>query len=197
MLSHCHIAPLRRVNAVKVGDHPSPDDPKGLFMTTDTASTDTTNTAADQARMVNPMFLVDGAFQAVSALGRAIAATDLDPRWSDLINIRASQLNRCGVCLVQHHREAREHDMPDEQIFSIAGWQDAPWFTGAERAVLALTEAVTVLDPHVDAVSDALWQDITLQLNERQISAVLLQIAMINVWNRVNRATRQVAGQRW
>lgn len=173
-------------------------------MTTTTTSTGTaddsgagTSAGSSAARMGNPMFVVDGAFAAAAALGAAVTATGLAVRWSDLVNIRASQLNRCGVCLVQHQREAREHGMREDELFSVAGWQDAPWFTGAERSVLALTEAVTVLDTGQDAVDDALWQQVSEHLDGEQVAAVLLQIALVGVWNRVNRATRQVAGQSW
>jgi AhpD family alkylhydroperoxidase len=152
---------------------------------------------AVRARMGNPMFVLDGAFEAVAGLGEAVSRVGLDVRWCDLINIRASQLNRCGVCLVQHQREAVGHGMPQEQVFSVAGWQDAPWFSAAERVVLALTEAVTVLDPGAEAVDDELWQEVAAHLDEGRIAAVLLQIALVNTWNRVNRATRQVAGQAW
>lgn len=164
-------------------------------MTTTTGDTEVGTLV--ESRMGNPMFVVDGAFEAAAGLGKAIAGTGLDPRWGDLINIRASQLNRCGVCLVQHQREARAHGMAEDQLFSIGGWQDAPWFTAAERAVLALTEAVTVLDAGTEAVDDALWQLVAEHLDQQQIAAVVLQIALVNVWNRVNRATRQVAGQAW
>lgn len=170
-------------------------------MTTSGRPADDTGVGTSQegpgARMGNPMFVVDGAFAAAAALGTAITATGLPQRWSDLVNVRASQLNRCGVCLVQHQREARAHGMSEDEVFSVAGWQDAPWFTGAERAVLALTEAVTVLDPGQDAVDDALWQQAGEHLDEQQIAAVLLQIALVGAWNRVNRVTRQVAGQAW
>lgn len=165
--------------------------------------TTTSTTAKDSgvrtagARMGNPMFVVDGAFEAAAALGTAITAAGLPARWSDLVNVRASQVNRCGVCLVQHQREARAHGMTDDEVFSVAGWQDAPWFPAEERAVLALTEAVTVLDPGPAAVDDALWREVAEHLDEQQIAAVLLQIALVGVWNRVNRVTRQVAGQRW
>lgn len=165
--------------------------------TTIAGSGSTGTNSGPAARMGNPMFVVEGAFGAAAGLGKAITAAGLQPRWVDLVNIRSSQLNRCGLCLVQHQREARAHGMTEDEVFAIAGWQDAPWFTGPERAVLALTEAVTVLDPGPDAVDDTLWQQVTEHLDEQQAAAVLLQIALVGVWNRVNRATRQVAGQAW
>lgn len=164
---------------------------------TTTMTGDSDSKTAIESRMGNPMFVVDGAFDAAVSLGKAIGRAGVNARWSDLINIRASQLNRCGVCLVQHQREARGRGMTEDEVFSIAGWQDAPYFTAAERAVLALTEAVTVLDAGMEAVGDTLWEAASEHLEERQIAGVLLQISLVNMWNRVNRATRQVAGQTW
>lgn len=193
----CHIDRFRRVfwltraTRARHGQHF-----KESLMTTDTTIT-ADDVVAVEPRMSNPMFVVDGAFAASTAMGKAIAGVGLDPRWTHLINVRASQLNRCGVCLVQHQREALADGVPQEQLLSVAGWQDAPWFTRAERAVLALTEAVTVLDTGVDAVTERLWREVTQVLDEPQVAAVLLQIALINVWNRVNRVSGQVAGQSW
>lgn len=189
-------APVRR-RAAQKGDFDDDHDHDPATTPTHDDSGAVRGESGRVARMGNPMFVVDGAFGAAAAMGAAIAATGLPVRWADLINIRASQLNRCGVCLVQHQREARAHGMGEDEVFAIAGWQDAPWFTGPERAVLALTEAVTVLDPGQEAVNDTLWQQATAHLEDQQIAAVLLQIALVGVWNRVNRVTRQVAGQAW
>ena len=150
------------------------------------------------ARMPNPVFALEGTFDALAAVGRAIDRVQLPVRLRDLVNIRASQLNRCGVCLVQHQREAIAHGMSQDEVFAIAGWQDAPHFTVAEIMVLRLTEAVTVLGVTIeDAVSDALWNDLSAEFTPDQLAALLVAISLVNFWNRVNRSTRQLAGPSW
>jgi alkylhydroperoxidase family enzyme len=79
----------------------------------------------------------------------------------------------------------------------VAAWRDAPYFTDAERAALALTEAVTRISDRADPVPDEVWDEATRHYNEQALAALVLAIASINVWNRLNVATRQVAGQEW
>ena len=150
-----------------------------------------------QARMKNPAFAVPGAFDALADLGKAIEAVGLPPGLLELMHIRASQINGCGVCLVQHPRIARRHGETDERIWAVAGWRDAPYFDDAERAALALTEAVTRLADTPEPVSDELWDEAARHYDETQLGALILSIGMINVWNRLNAATRQVAGISW
>jgi alkylhydroperoxidase family enzyme len=88
----------------------------------------------------------------------------------------------------------RKEDETDERIFAVAAWRDTPFFTDAERAALALTEAVTRLADREDAVPDAVWREAALHYDERGLAALLLGIATINVWNRLNVSTKQPAG---
>ena len=90
-----------------------------------------------------------------------------------------------------HCHELRKLGQSDERIFAVAAWRDAPWFTDAERAVLALTEAVTRLSDREDPVTDAVWDEAARHYDETQLSAILLAIAKINMWNRLNVPTRQ------
>ncbi len=82
----------------------------------------------------------------------------------------------------------------DERLFALAAWRDAPYFTDAERAALALTEAVTRLSDRPDPVPDEIWDEAVRHYDEPALAALILSIALINVWNRLNVATRQVAG---
>jgi alkylhydroperoxidase family enzyme len=83
----------------------------------------------------------------------------------------------------------------DERIFSVSAWRDAPYFTDAERAALALTEAVTRLSDRSDPVPEEIWAEAASQFSESELAGLLLSIAMTNVWNRLNVSTRQVAGE--
>ena len=150
-----------------------------------------------QARMANPAFAVPGAMDALQALGMAtdrggVAATTLE-----LVHLRASQINGCGVCVVQHTRIARRRKVSDEKLSAVAAWRDAPYFTDDERAALALAEAVTRLADQGDPVPEDVWDEAARHYDEPELGALVLAIASVNLWNRLNVATRQVAGQEW
>ena len=154
-------------------------------------------TATVEARMSHPAFALPGAMDAMQALGKSVQETGLSPKLLELINLRASQINGCGVCVVQHPRIARKLGESDERIFAVAAWREAPYFTEAERAALALTEAATRLSDRADPVPDEIWDGAARHYDEQELAALVVAIANINAWNRLNVATRQVAGQEW
>ena len=147
------------------------------------------------ARMKNPAFVVPGAMQALQALGAAAQKGGVPKRTLDLVHLRTSQINGCGVCLDLHARGNFHEKETDERVLTVAGWRDTPYFTDAERAALALTEAVTRLSDRSDPVPDAIWDEAAKHYDERQLGALVLMIAAANAWNRLNVATRQVAGE--
>jgi AhpD family alkylhydroperoxidase len=150
-----------------------------------------------QPRMANPAYAVPDAMPALMQLGRAVAAAGVSETTLELVHIRASQINGCGVCLVQHPRIAKRHGETDERIWAVAGWRDAPYFDPAERAALALAEAVTRLSDRSEAVPDEIWDEAARHYDEQQLGALVMSIALVNLWNRLNTSTRQVAGQEW
>src|SRR5215212_10630128 len=103
-----------------------------------------------QARMSNPAIAVPGAMDALQALSKAVLRTGVPETTLELMNLRASQINGCSVCLQMHARDLRKAGESDEKIDTVAGWRDAPYFDDAERAALALTEAVTRLSDQSD-----------------------------------------------
>ena len=150
-----------------------------------------------QPRINNPAMVVPDAMPALQALGAAVGAGGVDERTIHLILMRASQINGCGVCLDGHVASAREQGETPERLGTVAAWRETPYFTDAERAALALTEAVTRLSDRPDPVPDDVWAEAAKHYNEQQLAALVLCIANINVWNRLNVATRQMAGERW
>ena len=148
-------------------------------------------------RIANPAFVVSGAFEALGALNKAVSHVGVPARTLELMHLRASQINGCGVCAVQHPKIARKLGESDDRIFAVAAWRDAPFFTEAERAALALTESLTRIADTADPVPDELWDEAARHYDEQELAALVLSIATINVWNRLNVATRQVAGQEW
>ncbi len=150
-----------------------------------------------QARMTHPIFVIPDAMQALQALSTAVAQGGVAPKTLELVNLRASQINGCGVCAVQHPQLARKLGETDERLFAVAAWREAPFFTDAERAALALTEAATRLSDRPDPVPDDVWNEAARHYDEKALAALVFSIASINVWNRLNVMTRQVAGQAW
>ncbi len=150
-----------------------------------------------QARMTNPAIVLPDAMAALQALGKAVEKSGLPRLTLELVHLRASQINGCGVCCAQHPRIARKAGETDERLFTVAAWREAPWFSDAERAALALTEAVTRLSDRADPVPDDIWEEAARHYDEALLAALVLTIASINVWNRLNVATRQVAGVEW
>ena len=148
-----------------------------------------------QARISNPAMIVPEAMQALQALGKFAEKGGVPSRTLGLVHLRASQINGCSVCVDMHPRLLKRDGETDERLFAVAAWRDAPYFTEAERAALALTEAVTRLSDRPDPVPDEIWEEAARHYDEQALVSLLLAIATVNVWNRLNVATRQVAGE--
>lgn len=153
--------------------------------------------AVPRARMTNPVFVVPEAMRALQALASAAAKGGIPARTRELVNLRVSQINGCSVCAEMHARDLKWDGETDERIFTVAAWRDAPYFTKAERAALALAEAATRICDRPDPVSDEVWAEAARHYDEKELASLILQIAQINVWNRLNVTTRQVAGTEW
>ena len=92
---------------------------------------------------------------------------------------------------------ARKAGETDERLFAVPAWRDTPYFTEAERAALALTEAVTRLADREDPVPDAIWNEAAKHFDERQLAGLVLWVATTNLFNRLNATTKQPAGAAW
>jgi AhpD family alkylhydroperoxidase len=146
------------------------------------------------ARIGQPAMVVPGAMDALQGVGAAIAASGLPEGIVDLVNLRVSQINGCGVCLLGDVHIAKKHGETDDRIAVVAAWREAPFFSSADRAALALAEAVTRVSDRPDPVPDDVWEEAARHYDEHALAALVLQIANINLWNRLNIATRQIAG---
>jgi len=104
----------------------------------------------------------------------------------DLIRIRASQINGCSYCIDMHTKEAREHGETEQRIYALTAWRETPFFTEEERAVLALTEEVTLI---CNRVSDETYANAAKLFAEKYLSQVLMAIIVINAWNRIGVST--------
>jgi AhpD family alkylhydroperoxidase len=146
-----------------------------------------------QARMPNPVVLDPAAMKSLVAFSNS--AKGLPESTVHMVHLRASQINGCSVCVELHANDLKKAGEPDERIFTVGAWEDAPYFTDAERAALALTEAVTRIADHADRVPDDVWGEAARHYDEQALAGLLIAISAINVWNRLNVATRQVAGE--
>jgi AhpD family alkylhydroperoxidase len=147
-----------------------------------------------QARMKNPAMVIPGAMETLQNLAKASEQGGVSKKTLDLVHLRASQINGCSVCVDMGLR-FKKTDETMERLFAVAAWKDAPYFTDAERAALALAEAVTRLSDRSDPVPDEIWKEARQHYDETALAALLLWIATTNVWNRLNVATGQVAAE--
>ena len=150
-----------------------------------------------ESRMKHPVFVVPEAMQALHTLGKAVHKTGLSPQLIELVNLRASQINGCSVCVEMHSRSLKAAGESDERIWSVGAWRETPYYDEAERAALAVTEAATRLCDRADPVPDEIWEEVSKHFDETQLAGLMLAIAQINVWNRLNASTRQMAGTAW
>jgi AhpD family alkylhydroperoxidase len=147
-----------------------------------------------KARIQSPALLLPGVMEALRSLSESIRDAGVPDTTHYLMHLRASQINGCSVCVDMHSRELVHAGEPAERINTVAAWREVSYFTDAERAALALTEATTRLADHPDAVSDEIWDEAARHHSEPQLAALVASIAAINAWNRLNAATRQPSG---
>ena len=147
-----------------------------------------------EPRIPNIAGTVPEALQALLALAKAAAKGGIPPTTHKLVHLRASQINGCSFCVDMHSRELRDAGEPDERIWGVAGWRESPYFDDAERAALALAEAGTRLSDREDPVPDDIWKEAARHYDEAELASLVLSIAAINAWNRLNVITRQPAG---
>src|SRR3954452_16730773 len=146
------------------------------------------------SRMTNPAFAVPDAMEALNALAKTVSRARI-PINRELLHLRASQINGCSVCVDMHAKGARAAGESEERVFAVGAWRDTPFFSDAERAALELTEALTRMADAADPVPDPIWDAAAEHFDETQLGALVLDIALINVWNRLNVATRQIVGE--
>jgi AhpD family alkylhydroperoxidase len=147
------------------------------------------------ARIKNPALSVPGALDALQQFGAAATNAGIPDTTLYLVHLRASQINGCSVCVDIHSRELEHAGESSERIHLVAAWREAPYFSDAERAALALTEAATRLADRPDPVPDEIWDEAARHYSESQLAALVVSIATINAYNRLNAATRQATGK--
>lgn len=145
------------------------------------------------ARMKNPAAMFPDALQAIQSLKAIIDRSGLATATRNLVQLRASQINRSSSCIDAASKQAQEDGETDVRLLALAAWRASPYYTAAERAALALTEVVTRLDSTYP-VRDEIWQEITTHFDEPSLAAIFLTIAITNASNRFNVSVRQMPG---
>jgi AhpD family alkylhydroperoxidase len=148
-----------------------------------------------EPRIENPVMTLPDAIKGLQKLAAGARQSGLPETTLHLLELRASQINGCAVCCDMHAREMKSAGESDARIFTLAAWRETPYFTDAERAALALTEAVTRIADRPESVSDEIWDEAARHYDERQLAGLVIAIASINTWNRINASTRQITGE--
>ena len=150
-----------------------------------------------QARMKNPAMILTDAGEGIQSIMKAVYKGGVPRKTLELVHLRVSQINGCGACLDGGARAAKKAGETDERLFSIGGWRHTPYFTDAERAALALAEAETRVADGGEGVPDAIWNEAAKHYDEKGLAAIVLWVALVNFFNRVNVSTGQIAGSAW
>jgi AhpD family alkylhydroperoxidase len=134
---------------------------------------------------------------AIGLLNKSIHAGGVDPLLLELVHLRASQINGCSPCVYGGVESARKQGETEERLHNVVTWRETPFFTEPERAALALTEAATRIQDGAPGVTDEIWEAAAAHFDEKQLSAIILEIALTNFFNRINRTIREQAGKTW
>lgn len=146
-----------------------------------------------EPRLKNPAYLLPDLMPAIMALVKVAQSGTVPARTLELMHLRASQINGCSLCVDLHVGALEKSGETARRMLAVTAWRESPSFTGAERAALALAEAATRIADG-DGVPDDVWKESTKHYDEKQLAALVLNVALINFFNRLNVTTRQVAG---
>ena len=147
-----------------------------------------------QTRMQHPAVIIPEAMEALKSLLAASHKGGVPPATLQLVGLRVSQINGCSHCLDDGLRYAKKAGLSEDKLFSVVAWRHTPYFTAAERAALALAEAVTRFSDRTDPVPDEIWGEAARHFDERGLAALLLAISTMNVFNRLNSTIGLIAG---
>jgi AhpD family alkylhydroperoxidase len=130
----------------------------------------------------------------INSVGKVVTDSTLPAMTQELVKIRASQINGCGLCTDMHTKDATHAGETSVRLNLIAVWRDATVFTEPERAALELTEQGTRIADGAGGVTDEVWANAAKHYDEDQLAALVSLIALINAYNRMNVITQQPAG---
>ena len=139
---------------------------------------------------INIQKLEPKAYEAMFGLEKYLSTSKLSKTLLELIKIRASQINGCAYCIDMHTQEAMKHGESARRIFAVSAWWESPLFDEKEQIVLKMTEEVTlVADKGLTTKTYNLAKTI---FDDNEIAQIIMQIAIINTWNRIAVSTRMI-----
>ncbi|MEU4064948.1 carboxymuconolactone decarboxylase family protein [Streptomyces wedmorensis] len=142
-------------------------------------------------RMPNPSLVVPDVLPPMRALVKAVNSVGVPLKTLVLIHLRVSQINGRPVQIPKKQAEFEAAGEEDHRLPVVETWREQDCFTDAERSCLALAEAATRINDREDPVSDEVWEEAAKHWNEVELGAIVLHIGLVNLWNRVNVATKQ------
>ena len=139
---------------------------------------------------LNPFAAAPAPMQKWLDFSKGILQTGLEESLMELVEIRASQINACAVCLHMHTAAARKRGESEERLYLLDAWRESPLYSARERAALAWTEALTLVsETHAP---DETYQALQAQFTPEEQVALTLLIVTINGWNRIQVGFRAV-----
>ncbi|MCK0473587.1 carboxymuconolactone decarboxylase family protein [Halalkalibacter sp. APA_J-10(15)] len=146
--------------------------------------------------MNNPVTIIPDVNQVLQSLGKALFSsaekTGIPSKTLFLSYLRVSQINRDSVCVDLHSRNALAAGETTNRLLTVAAWRETRHFNDAERAALALSEAVTQLSDQTDPVPDEVYNEATKYYDEQALATLIVGLATANLWNRLNVPTKQI-----
>ena len=130
----------------------------------------------------------------LNAAAAASSKSGLPAATTNLMLIRASQINGCSVCTDMHTKDAEHAGETRVRVNLVAAWRDAKVFTDAERAALELTEQGTRIADAAAGVTDEAWANAAKHYDADQLAALVCAISLINTYNRLNLICRNQGG---
>jgi len=130
-------------------------------------------------------------YGAMSKFSQTVAGSGLDPSLQELVRVRASQMNGCAYCIDMHTKDARHRGEDEQRLYALSAWRETPFFSDAERAALALTEAVTLV---TDEILDEVVDEARKYFDEAALAQLVYTIVVINAWNRIAVTARLEVG---
>jgi AhpD family alkylhydroperoxidase len=127
------------------------------------------------------------AYKAIMGLETYLESTELSHIEQEMIRIRASQINGCAYCLNMHTKDALKYGEAEQRIFVLSAWRETELFTDSEKAILTLTEEMTLISH--GGVSDATYQAAESILGPKKLAQVMMAVITINAWNRIGVTT--------
>lgn len=151
-----------------------------------------------EARMKNPAYVLPDALKGIQNIFKGINSSGLSQELQELVGLRVSQINGCSACVYAHVQNLNKGGASTDKVATVAAWQESPFFDDAERAALALAEAATrIADRSGEAVPDDIWDAAADHFDEQELSAVILVVAVTNMFNRLNATIKEPAGIAW